>query len=150
MRIIVQRVLNASVSINNKLYSSIDKGLLVFAGIENDDNEEDIAWLSNKICGLRIFDDTDGVMNLSVRDIDGDILAVSQFTLHARIKKGFRPSYIDAAPPEISVPVYEKFVKQLEFDLGKKVFRGEFGAEMNVALINHGPVTIFIDSKNKR
>ena len=150
MRILVQRVLNASVSINNDLFSSIDKGLLIFAGIENDDNEEDIAWLSNKICGLRIFDDPDGVMNLSVRDIDGNILAVSQFTLHARIKKGFRPSYIDAAPPERSVPIYEKFVNQLEIDLGKKVFRGEFGAEMNVALVNHGPVTIFIDSKNKR
>ena len=150
MRVLIQRVKEASVSIEERKVAEIGQGILLLVGIETSDNDDDIAWLSNKICGLRIFDDENGVMNLSVKDIDGDILAVSQFTLHARVKKGFRPSYIDAAPPEISIPVYERFIKRMESDLGKKIPTGEFGAEMQVRLINDGPVTIFIDSKNKR
>ena len=149
MRVLVQRVKKASVEINGRSVSAIEKGILLFVGIENEDNKEDILWLSNKITGLRIFDDEKGVMNLSLKDINGDMLAVSQFTLHARVKKGFRPSYIDAAPPEKSIPIYNDFVRQLESDLGKEVYTGEFGAEMQVELINDGPVTIFIDSKNK-
>ena len=150
MRVLIQRVKQASVSIEEKKVAEIGPGILLLVGIESSDNDDDIAWLSNKICGLRIFDDEAGVMNLSVKEIDGGILAVSQFTLHARVKKGFRPSYIDAAPPEISIPLYERFVEKLESDLGKKIPTGEFGAEMQVSLINDGPVTIFIDSKNKR
>lgn len=150
MRVLVQRVKEASVSINGEIFSSTGKGLMLLVGIESGDTEEDISWLSNKICGLRIFDDEDGVMNLSLKDIDGEVLAVSQFTLHARVKKGFRPSYIDAAHPEVSIPLYNKFVDQLERDLGKKVATGQFGANMQVALVNDGPVTIFIDSKNKK
>ena len=150
MRVIVQRVKEASVSIGGEVKSSIGQGMLVLVGVETADGDEDISWLCNKITGLRIFDDANGVMNLSLKDIGGDILAVSQFTLHARIKKGFRPSYIDAAPPETSIPVYEKFVASLEAELGRTVQTGEFGAEMDVGLINDGPVTIFIDSKNKR
>lgn len=150
MRVLIQRVKSANVIINNKTVSSIEQGLLVFVGIEALDGVEDINWLSNKIVGLRIFDDDGGTMNLSVRDINGEILAVSQFTLHARVKKGFRPSYIDAAQPDISVPLYEKFIRQLEFDSNKKVKTGVFGAEMEVSLINDGPVSIFIDSKNKK
>lgn len=150
MRVIVQRVQEASVRINNEIISSIGQGIMLLVGIENEDNNEDIIWLSNKITGLRIFNNNEGVMNLSLKEIDGDILAVSQFTLHARVKKGFRPSYIDAAHPDISIPMYNKFVKQLETDLGKEVFTGEFGADMKVSLINDGPVTIFIDSKNKK
>ena len=150
MRALIQRVKKASVSIDGNMVSSIEQGILLLLGIESADQDEDISWLCNKITGLRIFDDENGVMNLSLKDIDGNILAVSQFTLHARVKKGFRPSYIDAAPPEISIPIYNKFVSQLEIDLGKKVPTGEFGAEMQVSLINDGPVTIFIDSKNKK
>ena len=150
MRVIIQRVREASVKVDSKIIASIDQGLMILIGIEETDGEEDITWLSNKICGLRIFDDENGIMNLSVKDIDGEVIAVSQFTLHARIKKGFRPSYIEAAGPEIAIPLYEKFVLQMESDLGKKLGTGEFGAEMQVALINDGPVTIFIDSKNKK
>ena len=150
MRVIVQRVKEASVTIAGELKSSIGEGMLVLVGVQSDDSEEDIKWLCNKITGLRIFDDSEGVMNLSLMDTGGDILAVSQFTLHARVKKGFRPSYVDAAPPDISIPLYERFVAHLESGLGKKIQTGEFGAEMEVALVNDGPVTIFIDSKNKR
>ena len=150
MRIIAQRVKRASVSINGELFSSIGHGILLLVGIENEDNEEDILWLSNKIIGLRIFDDEEGVMNLSVKDIDGEVLAVSQFTLHARVKKGFRPSYIDSALPEISIPIYNRFVQQLESDLGKTIPTGKFGTQMVVDLVNEGPVTIFVDSKNKK
>ncbi len=150
MRVLIQRVKEASVSIEGKLVSSIGQGMLILVGIEAADQDDDILWLSNKITGLRIFDDDNGVMNVSLKDIDGEILAVSQFTLHARVKKGFRPSYVDAAHPDISIPLYNKFVSQLEFDLGKKVPTGQFGAEMQVSLINDGPVTIFIDSKNRK
>jgi len=150
MRVLIQRVKEASVTIDEAMVSSIGQGILLLVGIENEDNQEDINWLCNKITGLRIFDDDQGVMNLSLKDIDGEILAVSQFTLHARVKKGFRPSYIDAAHPDVSIPLYDTFVKKLEEDLGKKVATGEFGADMKVGLINDGPVTIFIDSKNKK
>jgi D-tyrosyl-tRNA(Tyr) deacylase len=124
--------------------------MLILVGIETADQDDDILWLSNKITGLRIFDDENGVMNVSLKDIDGEILAVSQFTLHARVKKGFRPSYVDAAHPDISIPLYNKFVSQLEFDLGREIPTGKFGADMQVSLINDGPVTIFIDSKNRK
>ncbi len=150
MRVVIQRVSKAAVSVENRIVSSIGPGMLILIGIENEDGSEDIQWLSNKIIGLRIFDDDEGVMNRSVKDIDGDIIAVSQFTLHARVKKGFRPSYIDAAPPAVSVPLYEQFVRQLEADLGKSVGMGVFGAEMTVDLCNDGPVTILIDSKQKK
>jgi D-tyrosyl-tRNA(Tyr) deacylase len=150
MRLLIQRVKQASVSIHGEQGSSINKGLLLFVGIEHSDSEEDIKWLVNKVLGLRIFDDDHGVMNLSVLDIEGEILAVSQFTLHARIKKGFRPSYVDAAAPAVSIPLYENFVSALENSFGKQVKTGVFGAEMMVSLINDGPVTIFIDSKNKK
>ncbi len=150
MRVLIQRVKEASVRINGKTVSAIGPGLLLFVGIENADHEDDIIWLSNKIIGLRIFDDVNGLMNLSLLETKGDILAVSQFTLLARVKKGFRPSYIDAAPPQISVPLYERLVSQLESDLGKRVYTGVFGAEMQIGLINDGPVTVFIDSKNKK
>jgi len=149
MRAVIQRVSKASVSINNQVKSEIKTGLLLLIGIEESDNNEDIVWLSNKITQLRIFDDKDGVMNLSVKDIDGEILAVSQFTLHAKIKKGNRPSYIQAAKPEISIPIYNQFIEQLKFDLGKDIKTGEFGAHMNIELVNDGPVTILIDTKNK-
>jgi D-tyrosyl-tRNA(Tyr) deacylase len=122
---------------------------MILIGIENTDNQEDIDWLVNKLSGLRIFEDGEGVMNLSVKDINGEALVVSQFTLHARVKKGFRPSYIDAAPPAVSIPLYEQFVEALAAELGKPVGTGEFGAMMQVALINDGPVTIWIDTKNK-
>lgn len=135
--------------IGGSLKASIGKGLLVLVGIEEADDETDIQWLCNKIAGLRVFDDDNGIMNLSIKDIHGDILAVSQFTLHARVKKGFRPSYIDAAPPAISIPLYEKFVEQLGREPGKEVQTGEFGALMQVFLVNDGPVTIWIDTKNK-
>lgn len=149
MKAVVQRVNFASVSINGKTKSKINKGLLLLIGIEDADNEEDIKWLSNKITQLRIFDDSDGIMNLSVKDIDGEILTISQFTLHAKTKKGNRPSYQHAAKPEISIPLYEQFVNQLGLDLGKEVKTGEFGAYMKVNLENDGPVTIIIDTKNK-
>ena len=149
MRIVIQRVSNASVSINGSITSQIGKGLLVLLGIENLDKEEDTKWLSSKIVNLRIFDDQSGVMNLSVKDIEGEILVVSQFILHASTKKGNRPSYIKAAKPDFSIPMYQQFVAQLEIDLGKKVGTGEFGADMKVDLCNDGPVTIIIDSKNR-
>lgn len=149
MRVVIQRVNHASVTVNEKIKSEIKKGLLILVGIEESDNTEDIKWLSNKIIQLRIFDDSEGVMNLSINDIGGEILTISQFTLHAKTKKGNRPSYQQAAKPEISIPLYEQFVKQLESDLGKEVKTGEFGAYMKVALENDGPVTIQIDTKNK-
>ncbi len=159
MRTVIQRVSKASVTIEGNLKSSIGLGLLILLGIEEADTNEDIEWLSSKICNLRIFNDENGVMparlnsrsggNLSVKEINGDVIVVSQFTLHALTKKGNRPSYIRAAKPEIAIPMYEAFVKQMEKDLDKKVFTGEFGADMKVELLNDGPVTIIIDTKNK-
>jgi len=149
MRTVIQRVSSASVTIENKVMANIQKGLLVLVGIEDADNQEDIDWLVGKITKIRLFNDENQVMNLSVQDIDGDIIVVSQFTLHAATKKGNRPSYIKAAKPEIAVPLYENFVQKLEQELGKKVQTGVFGADMKVGLINDGPVTIIIDSKNK-
>lgn len=149
MRVVIQRVLQASVSINNSIISEIKTGLLVLVGIEDADIVEDITWLSNKIVNLRIFDDENKVPNISVKDMGGDILLVSQFTLHASTKKGNRPSYIKASKPDIAIPLYEKMIAQLETDLDKKIFTGEFGADMKVSLLNDGPVTIFIDTKNK-
>ena len=149
MRIIIQRVRNASVTINGQLHSSIGQGMMILVGIEEADNEEDIAFLVKKVAAMRIFDDENGVMNLSVMDIGGEVLVVSQFTLHASTKKGNRPSYIKAAKPDISVPLYERFCKELSTALGKLVKTGVFGADMQCALINDGPVTIFMDSKNK-
>ena len=149
MRAVVQRVTKASVTINDSLQSSINKGLLVFLGIENNDTSEDIEWLSGKISRLRIFNDKNGIMNLSVKDIDGEILLISQFTLHASTKKGNRPSYIKAANPDIAIPVYNNFILKLQSDINKKIETGEFGALMQISLINDGPVTIIIDTKNK-
>ena len=149
MKTVIQRVLESSVTINGKIKSSIEKGLLILLGIEDADTDEDIKWLCQKIVNLRIFPDENGVMNKSILESDGDILVVSQFTLHASTKKGNRPSYIKASKPDFAVPMYEKFVKQLDTDLGKTVQTGEFGADMKVALINDGPVTIIIDSQNK-
>ncbi len=149
MRILIQRVKKASVTIDNKLKSQINKGLLVLLGIENEDNKEDIEWLCNKIINLRIFDDKEGVMNLSALDINAEILLVSQFTLHASTKKGNRPSYIHAAKPDIAIPLYEAFCKTLKEKIGKDIATGKFGANMQVELINDGPVTIWIDSKVK-
>ena len=149
MKVVIQRVAQASVTIEEKIVANIQKGLLVLVGVEAEDNAEDIDWLVNKIINLRIFADTNDVMNLSVKDIQGDIIVVSQFTLHASTKKGNRPSYLKAAKPEISIPMYESFVQQLELGLGKKVQTGIFGADMKVSLLNDGPVTIIVDSKNK-
>lgn len=149
MRVVIQRVLEASVVVDEKVVGSINNGLLVLLGIEDADTEEDIHWLSNKIVGLRLFDDHDGVMNLSVKDIGGDILLISQFTLMASTKKGNRPSYIKASKPPIAVPLYEQMIATLSNDLGKKIQTGIFGADMKLSLINNGPVTITIDSKNK-
>lgn len=149
MRLLIQRVKEASVMIDGTVKSQISEGLLVFVGIENADNENDIEYLAQKLVNLRIFDDENGVMNRSVLEVKGEILVVSQFTLHARTRKGNRPSYIDAAKPEISVPLYEKFCSEVEILLGRKVETGKFGADMKVALINDGPVTIWMDSKNK-
>lgn len=149
MRVVIQRVMQANVAINNNIRSAIGKGLLVLVGIEDADTAEDIEWLSGKIVNLRIFDDADGVMNVSLKEQGGDLLVVSQFTLHAATKKGNRPSYIRASKPPVAIPLYERFVKQLEKDLGKPVFTGEFGADMKVSLINDGPVTIVMDTKNK-
>lgn len=148
MRVVIQRVSEASVSIEGKLFSSIGKGLLILVGIEENDLQEDAAELAGKISRLRIFDDAQGVMNLSVKEIDGEILAVSQFTLHASTKKGNRPSYIRAAKPEKAILLYEYFVSCLKTETGKDISTGKFGAMMNVSLINDGPVTITIDSKN--
>lgn len=149
MRILIQRVTKASVVVNGMLISSIQNGLLVFAGIEDADNKEDIEWLSNKIINLRIFDDEKNVPNVSVKDIDGEILLISQFTLHAGTKKGNRPSYIKAGKPETAIPLYESLIQRLRLDLGKPIATGIFGADMKVELINDGPVTIWIDSKNR-
>ena len=149
MRAVIQRVSSACVSINGKLKSAIETGLLVLAGFEEADTPEELEWMSSKIANLRIFSDTSGLMNLSVKDVRGDALVVSQFTLHALTKKGNRPSFIRAAKPEAAIPLYEKFVTHLEKELGKPVGTGEFGADMKVCLVNDGPVTIIIDSKNR-
>lgn len=149
MRVVIQRVLEASVVVDEKVVGAIGNGLLVLLGIEDADTKDDVEWLSNKITGLRLFDDADGVMNLSVKDIGGDILLISQFTLLASTKKGNRPSYIKASKPPIAVPLYEQMIATLNNDLGKTVQTGIFGADMKVSLINNGPVTITIDSKNK-
>ena len=149
MRVLIQRVKRASVTVNQELISLINNGLLVFVGICDEDNGEDIEWLTKKIANIRLFDDENGVMNLSVMDTDGDILAVSQFTLMASTKKGNRPSYIKAAKPEISVPLYEEFCSEMELAVNKPIQRGVFGADMKVRLLNDGPVTIFMDSKNR-
>jgi D-aminoacyl-tRNA deacylase len=149
MKAVIQRVYQASVTINNEIVAQIQKGLLVLVGIEDADNQEDINWLTSKIANLRIFGDENEVMNLSLKDIDGEMIVVSQFTLHALTKKGNRPSYIKASKPEIATPLYESFVQQMEIELGKKVQTGQFGADMKVGLVNDGPVTIIIDTKNK-
>lgn len=149
MKAVIQRVCKASVTVEGKTISKIGDGLLILVGIENDDDENDMEWLSRKILNLRIFNDENGIMNNSLIDHGGDVIVVSQFTLHASTKKGNRPSYLKAAKPEISIPIYEAFVLQLERDLGKKVGTGIFGADMKVDLINDGPVTIIIDTKNR-
>ncbi len=149
MRAVIQRVSSARVTIEHKVKAQIGPGLLVLLGIEEADSQTDIEWLCGKISRLRIFGDDKGVMNLSVMDVEGDLLVVSQFTLHASTKKGNRPAYIKAAKPEVAIPMYEKFIKQLEEDIGKKVQTGEFGAMMEIGLVNDGPVTIIIDSKNR-
>jgi D-tyrosyl-tRNA(Tyr) deacylase len=149
LKVILQRVSSASVTIDSTIVANIQKGLLVLVGIEDADTQEDIHWLCQKIVNLRIFGDENDVMNCSVKDIQGDIIVVSQFTLHANTKKGNRPSYIKASKPEIAIPLYENFVQQMELELGKKIQTGKFGADMKVALVNDGPVTIIIDSKNK-
>ena len=149
MKVVVQRVSEASVTIDGKIVASINNGLLILLGIVNEDTQEDINWLCNKIVNLRIFGDANDVMNTSLLDVNGDVIVVSQFTLHASTNKGNRPSYIKAAKPDVAIPLYEFFVKQLETTLGKKVQTGEFGADMKVQLLNDGPVTIIIDSKNK-
>ncbi len=149
MRVVIQRVSKASVTINEKLKSAIENGLLILLGIEETDNIEDIPWLVQKITNLRIFDDKEGVKNLSVKDVNADVLIISQFTLFASTKKGNRPSYIRAAKPNIAIPIYELLIKNLEEELKKPVSCGEFGADMQVALVNDGPVTILIDTKNK-
>jgi D-tyrosyl-tRNA(Tyr) deacylase len=149
MRAVIQRVSRASVTINKELKSEISNGLLVLLGIEDADSVEDIEWLSGKIINLRIFNDENDVMNIPVKDINGDILLISQFTLHASTKKGNRPSYIRASKPDKAIPLYEKMIAQLETDLEKKIYTGEFGADMKVELLNDGPVTIIIDTKNK-
>ena len=149
MKAVIQRVSQASVTIDGKIHSEINNGLLVLLGIEDADLMEDIEWLSGKIVNLRIFDDGNGVMNVSVKDLKGEILLVSQFTLHASTKKGNRPSYIKASKPDIAIPLYEKMIKQLSIDLGHPIQTGEFGADMKVELLNDGPVTIVIDTKNK-
>jgi D-tyrosyl-tRNA(Tyr) deacylase len=149
VRAVIQRVSQASVTIDGKIVADIQKGLLVLLGIVDEDTQEDIDWLSQKITNLRVFADENGVMNVSVADCDGDVIVVSQFTLHASTKKGNRPSYIKAAKPEIAIPLYERFVQKLGNDLGKKIQTGQFGADMKVLLLNDGPVTIAIDTKNK-
>ena len=149
MRAVIQRVSSASVTVNEAVTGSIQKGLLVLVGIEDDDTTEDLEWLSNKIVNLRIFNDENGIMNISVKEINGDILLVSQFTLHASTKKGNRPSYIRASKPGFAIPMYEKMIVQLERESGKKIQCGVFGGDMKVSLLNNGPVTIIIDTKNK-
>jgi D-tyrosyl-tRNA(Tyr) deacylase len=149
MKAVLQRVSSASVTVDAQIISEIKNGLLVFVGIEDADTNDDIFWLSNKITNLRIFDDKDKVPNLSVKDIDGEILLVSQFTLQANTKKGNRPSYIKASKPDVAIPLYEKLIAQIEIDLQKKIGTGKFGEDMKVALLNDGPHTIIIDTKNK-
>ena len=149
MRVVIQRVSRASVTIDGNIHSKIGDGLLVLLGIEDADTKEDIEWLCGKIVNLRIFNDENGVMNVSVKEMNGEILLVSQFTLHASTKKGNRPSYIKASKPDIAIPLYEKMIEQLSMDLGKPVQTGEFGADMKVELLNDGPVTIVMDTKNR-
>ncbi len=149
MKTVIQRVSQSSVTINNEIVAQIQKGLLVLVGIEDADQQEDIVWLASKIANLRIFADENDIMNLSVKEINGDVIVVSQFTLHAQTQKGNRPSYIKASKPEIAIPMYEKFIQHLELELGKSIQTGQFGADMKVSLVNDGPVTIIIDSKNK-
>lgn len=149
MRVVIQRVSKASVVINKKEVASIGNGLLILLGIVNEDNQEDIDWLCNKIANLRIFPDENNVMNVSLLDSRGDVILVSQFTLHASTKKGNRPSYIRAAKPDVAIPLYENFIEKLQTQLGKPIQTGEFGADMKVQLVNDGPVTIIIDSKNR-
>ncbi len=149
MKAVIQRVSQSSVIINNQIVAEIQKGILILIGIEEANSQEDILWLTSKIANLRIFADENKVMNLSLKDTNGDAIVVSQFTLHASTKKGNRPSYIKAAKPEIAIPIYEKFISQMEIEIGKKVQTGVFGADMKVSLVNDGPVTIIIDSKNK-
>jgi len=149
MKVVIQRVSHASVTIEGEKVSEIQSGLLILVGFEDSDTQEDIQWLSAKIANLRIFGDENDVMNLSVKDVDGEVIIVSQFTLHASTKKGNRPSYIKASKPDIAIPLYESFISQMEANLGKKVQTGRFGADMKVALLNDGPVTIIIDTKNK-
>lgn len=149
MRVLIQRVSEAKVAVNKDIVGIIHTGLLVFIGIEDADTTDDIQWISNKICNLRIFDDAEGIMNMSVKEMNGDILLISQFTLHANTKKGNRPSYIRASKPGTAIPLYEKMIGQLQTDLGKPIQTGIFGADMKVTLTNDGPVTIWIDSKNK-
>ncbi|MBL4653681.1 MAG: D-tyrosyl-tRNA(Tyr) deacylase [Flavobacteriales bacterium] len=149
MRIVLQRVSKASVTIGNQISGEINKGYLILLGIESEDNQEDIDWLCNKISKMRLFSDNEGKMNLSIQDVDGEILVVSQFTLHANIKKGNRPSFIKAARPEIAIPLYERFIKAISAHIEKPIQTGEFGAMMDVSLTNDGPVTIIIDSKRK-
>jgi len=149
MRAVIQRVTRASVTVEGSLKSAIGQGLLVLLGVEDADTAEDIEWLAQKLVNLRIFNDAEGVMNLSVKEINGDVLIVSQFTLHASTKKGNRPSYIRAAKPPVAIPLYEQFVRQAEAELGKPPGTGTFGADMKVELLNDGPVTIVIDTKNR-
>lgn len=149
MKAVIQRVSSASVTIHDQVVANIQKGLLVLVGFETADSKEDLDWMTSKIANLRIFDDENHVMNLSLKDIDGEIIIVSQFTLHAATKKGNRPSYLKAAKPEIAIPLYESFIQKMESELGKKIQTGQFGADMKVALLNDGPVTILIDTKNK-
>jgi D-tyrosyl-tRNA(Tyr) deacylase len=149
LKTVIQRVSQSSVTIDKNIVAEIQQGLLILIGIEDADTQEDINWLTSKIANLRIFADENEVMNLSVKECDGEIIIVSQFTLHALTKKGNRPSYIKASKPEVAIPLYEKFIAQMELEMGKKVQTGQFGADMKVALVNDGPVTIIIDSKNK-
>ena len=149
MKVVIQRVSSESVTIETEIVANIQRGLFVLVGMEDDDSQEDINWLSQKIINLRIFGDENDVMYLSVKDIQGEIIIVSQFTIHASTKKGNRPSYIKASKPETAIPLYEKFIQQMELELGKKIQTGKFGADMKVELVNDGPVTIIIDSKNK-
>ncbi len=149
MKAVIQRVSEASVTVEGIKVAEIQKGLLVLIGFEDPDNKEDITWLTSKISNLRIFDDENDVMNLSLKEVDGDMIIVSQFTLHASTKKGNRPSYLKASKPEIAIPLYVSFIQKMEVELGKKVQTGKFGADMKVALLNDGPVTIIIDTKNK-
>jgi D-tyrosyl-tRNA(Tyr) deacylase len=149
MRLVLQRVTEASVKVDRLIVGAINNGLMILVGIEDEDTQEDIEWLAGKASNLRIFDDAEGVMNLSVKEVHGDILLISQFTLHASTKKGNRPSYIHASKPPVAIPLYEAMIQQLEKEMGKPIQTGQFGADMKVSLINNGPVTIILDSKNK-